>query len=158
MSECHQVGFFIFGDYFGHLPAASNAAHIPPGVPAVRAGTGFRRGYCRCPGKRNLYLILNLFCTNYWQVNANVLIYIYRKQVTANNRKEQPKMTIEELCDMIPNDHKIKIGWDGVMIDFDRFNLLQLDAFGDYEIERIFAVTNKMIELGIKAQPVKRNR
>lgn len=44
------------------------------------------------------------------------------------------------------------------MIDFDRFNLLQLDAFGDYEIERIFAVTNKMIELGIKAQPVKRNR
>lgn len=44
------------------------------------------------------------------------------------------------------------------MNDFDRFNLLQIDAFGDYEIDKIYAVSSNVIELGIKAQPVKRNR
>lgn len=67
-------------------------------------------------------------------------------------------MTIKELCNVISNDCKIKIGWDGMMNDFDRFNLLQIDAFGDYEIDKIYAVSNNVIELGIKAQPVKRNR
>lgn len=67
-------------------------------------------------------------------------------------------MTIKELCNVISNDCKIKIGWDGMMNDFDRFNLLQIDAFGDYEIDKIYAVSTNVIELGIKAQPVKRNR
>ena len=67
-------------------------------------------------------------------------------------------MTIKELCNVISNDCKIKIGWDGMMNDFDRFNLLQIDAFGDYEIDKIYAVSANVIELGIKAQPVKRNR
>lgn len=67
-------------------------------------------------------------------------------------------MTIKELCNVISNDCKIKIGWDGMMNDFDRFNLLQIDAFGDYEIDKIYVVSTNVIELGIKAQPVKRNR
>lgn len=67
-------------------------------------------------------------------------------------------MTIKELCNVISNDCKIKIGWDGMMNDFDRFNLLQIDAFGDYEIDKIYSVSSNVIELGIKAQPVKRNR
>ena len=67
-------------------------------------------------------------------------------------------MTIKELCNVISNNCEIKIGWDGMMNDFDRFNLLQIDAFGDYEIDKIYAVSNNVIELGIKAQPVKRNR
>ena len=66
-------------------------------------------------------------------------------------------MTIKELCELIPEDHQIKLAVGGNNFDFAHNDPFQLDAFGDYEIQTVFAVKENKLELEIKMHPVRRS-
>jgi len=64
-------------------------------------------------------------------------------------------MTIKELCKLIPEDHKTLLAINGNILPFGHSDPFQLDAFGAYEIQNIYAPVADTIEIEIKMQPVK---
>lgn len=67
-------------------------------------------------------------------------------------------MTIKELCNIVAEDHKVSLGYNGVSIPFLHTDPFQLNAYGDYEIQDIFSLGEKKLEINVKMQPVKRDR
>jgi len=66
-------------------------------------------------------------------------------------------MTVKELCNLIPEDHKTKLVLNGNGFNFPHKDPFQIDAFGNYEIQTIYAVDENKIEIEIKMQPVRAN-
>ena len=64
-------------------------------------------------------------------------------------------MTIKNLIELTPADQKIYIGWNGITQELDRGNALDIHAFGPYQIAKIYAIKEDMIEADLLAQPVK---
>ena len=64
-------------------------------------------------------------------------------------------MTIKQLHDLTPADHKIYIGWNGITRELDRINILEMNAYGVYSIASIYALGENKIEADLAAQPVK---
>ena len=64
-------------------------------------------------------------------------------------------MTIKQLHEITPADHKIYIGWNGITRELDRFDWLAMNAYGAYSIAGIYALAENKIEADLAAQPVK---
>ena len=64
-------------------------------------------------------------------------------------------MTIRQLNELAPADHKIYIEWSGLCRELDRHDTLELHAYGDYKIAKILAIEENKIEADLQAQPVK---
>ena len=64
-------------------------------------------------------------------------------------------MTIQTLHELTPADQKIYIGWNGITQELNRYNELDLHAFGSYQIAKIYAIKEDTIEADLLARPVK---
>ena len=64
-------------------------------------------------------------------------------------------MTIRQLHEITPADHKIYIGWNGTTRELDRLSGLEMSAYGSYSISSIYALAENKIEADLLAQPVK---
>lgn len=67
-------------------------------------------------------------------------------------------MTIKQLHEITPADHKIYIGWNGTTRELDRDSGLELSAYGAYSISSIYAMGENKIEADLAAQPVKEEK
>ena len=64
-------------------------------------------------------------------------------------------MTIKQLHEITPADHKIYIGWNGITQELERSNWLEMNAYGAYSIAKVYALGENKIEADLAAQPVK---
>lgn len=64
-------------------------------------------------------------------------------------------MTVKQLHEIAPTNQKIYIGWNGSIQELDRMNMLELHAYGNYQIAKILAIEENEIEADLQAQPVK---
>ena len=67
-------------------------------------------------------------------------------------------MTIKQLHEITPADHKIYIGWNGTTRELDRGSGLELSAYGAYSISSIYTMGENKIEADLAAQPVKEEK
>lgn len=64
-------------------------------------------------------------------------------------------MTIKQLHELTPADQKIYIGWNGITQELNRRNELDLHAYGLYQVARIYALKEDVLEADLLAKPVK---
>ena len=67
-------------------------------------------------------------------------------------------MTIKEISKLLPHDNETWIGLNGSRFRFDHIDSFQVDAFGDYEIESLFAIEENSMEIQVAMQPVRKSR
>lgn len=64
-------------------------------------------------------------------------------------------MTIKQLHELLPDDHKITMDENGCAIELWRNSPVALAAYGDFAIAAIRATGEHKVEISIKLQPVK---
>lgn len=63
-------------------------------------------------------------------------------------------MNVREAVKVLKRAKEIKIGWNGNAIDFDKDDLLMMDAYGGYTVDEI-AACEEVYEINIAMRPVK---
>ena len=64
-------------------------------------------------------------------------------------------MTVKELCNLIPEDNKVKFAISGNLYKFIHTDPFQIAIYGDYEIQAVYGNGEKEIEIELKMQLVK---
>ena len=64
-------------------------------------------------------------------------------------------MTIKQLHEITMANHKIFIGWNGMIQELDRNSALEMSAYGNFIISKICVLGEDKIEADLLAQPVK---
>lgn len=65
-------------------------------------------------------------------------------------------MNIREAANLLSNAKELYIAWDGSLIPFDPHSILEMEAFGDYKVHKIFqACEMNTFELYLEMQPIK---
>ena len=65
-------------------------------------------------------------------------------------------MNIREAANLLSNAKALYIAWDGTLIQFDPHSILEMEAFGDYKVHKIFqACEMNTFELYLEMQPIK---
>lgn len=68
-------------------------------------------------------------------------------------------MTVKEVCGILKAAKTIALGWNGASVEFEKGNLLMMDAYGNYVVDSIEAVGDAedgYYEVNIAMQPVKK--
>lgn len=66
-------------------------------------------------------------------------------------------MTIKQLHELLPSNHRISIDENGCAIELWRESPVSIAAYGDFVIAEIRAIKEANVEVSIKVQPVKEN-
>ena len=65
-------------------------------------------------------------------------------------------MNIREAANLLSNAKALYIAWDGTLIQFNPHSILEMEAFGDYKVHKIFqACEMNTFELYLEMHPVK---
>ena len=65
-------------------------------------------------------------------------------------------MNIREAANLLSNAKARYIAWDGTLIQFNPHSILEMEAFGDYKVHKIFqACEMNTFELELEMQPIK---
>ena len=65
-------------------------------------------------------------------------------------------MNVREAANLLSNSKQLYIAWDGSLIPFDPHSILEMEAFGDYKVHKIFqAFEMNTFELELEMQPIK---
>lgn len=65
-------------------------------------------------------------------------------------------MNIREAANLLSNAKALYIAWDGTLIQFNPHSILEMEAFGDYKVHKIFqACEMNTFELELEMQPIK---
>ena len=65
-------------------------------------------------------------------------------------------MNVREAANLLSNAKELYIAWDGCCIPFNPRSILEMDAFGDYKVHKIFqACEMNTFELELEMQPIK---
>ena len=65
-------------------------------------------------------------------------------------------MNIREAANLLSNAKELYIAWDGSLTRFDPHSILEMEAFGDYKVHKIFqACEMNTFELELEMQPIK---
>ena len=65
-------------------------------------------------------------------------------------------MNVREVANLLSNAKEIFIAWDGTLIQFNPHSILEMEAFGDYKVHKIFqACEMNTFELELEMQPIK---
>ena len=65
-------------------------------------------------------------------------------------------MNVREAANLLSNAKELYIAWDGSLTRFDPHSILEMDAFGDYKVHKIFqACEMNTFELYLEMHPVK---
>ena len=65
-------------------------------------------------------------------------------------------MNVREAADLLSNAKELVIAWDGTLIQFNPHSILEMEAFGDYKVHKIFqACEMNTFELELEMQPIK---
>lgn len=64
-------------------------------------------------------------------------------------------MTVKELCNLIPENHKTRLAINGNLYGFIHKDPFQITTYGDYEIQAVYANDENEIEIELKMQLVK---
>ena len=65
-------------------------------------------------------------------------------------------MNIREAANLLSNAKELYIAWDGSLTRFDPHSILEMEAFGDYKVHKIFqACEMNTFELYLEMHPVK---
>lgn len=65
-------------------------------------------------------------------------------------------MTVKETLAMLDHPEKVSISWFGDLVSFNFRNDIEVEAWGDYLVDRICAVEHDDFELVLSARPVKK--
>ena len=65
-------------------------------------------------------------------------------------------MNIREAANLLSNAKELYIAWDGTLIQFNPHSILEMEAFGDYKVHKIFqACEMNTFELELEMHPIK---
>ena len=65
-------------------------------------------------------------------------------------------MNVREAANLLSNAKALYIAWDGTLIQFNPHSILEMEAFGDYKVHKIFqACEMNTFELYLEMHPVK---
>ena len=65
-------------------------------------------------------------------------------------------MNVREAAKLLSNAKELYIAWDGTLIQFNAHSILEMEAFGDYKVHKIFqACEMNTFELYLEMQPIK---
>ena len=65
-------------------------------------------------------------------------------------------MNVREAANLLSNAKELYIAWDGTLIQFNPHSILEMEAFGDYKVHKIFqACEMNTFELYLEMQPIK---
>ena len=65
-------------------------------------------------------------------------------------------MNVREAAKLLSNAKELYIAWDGTLIQFNPHSILEMEAFGDYKVHKIFqACEMNTFELELEMQPIK---
>ena len=65
-------------------------------------------------------------------------------------------MNVREAANLLSNAKELYIAWDGTLIQFNPHSILEMEAFGDYKVHKIFqACEMNTFELYLEMHPVK---
>ena len=65
-------------------------------------------------------------------------------------------MNIREAANLLSNAKALYIAWDGTCFQFNPHSILEMEAFGDYKVHKIFqACEMNTFELELEMQPIK---
>ena len=65
-------------------------------------------------------------------------------------------MNVREAANLLSNAKELYIAWDGTLIQFNPHSILEMEAFGDYKVHKIFqACEMNTFELCLEMQPIK---
>ena len=51
-------------------------------------------------------------------------------------------MNVREAANLLSNAKELYIAWDGSLIPFDPHSILEMEAFGDYKVHKIFQASS----------------
>ena len=65
-------------------------------------------------------------------------------------------MNVREAANLLSNAKELYIAWDGSLTRFDPHSILEMEAFGDYKVHKIFqACEMNTFELYLEMQQIK---
>lgn len=65
-------------------------------------------------------------------------------------------MTVKEMLAMLADPNEVNLSWNGDRVYFNFRNKIEIDVWGDFMVNRVFAEKEGVFELVLAAQPVKK--
>ncbi len=65
-------------------------------------------------------------------------------------------MTVKEVLAMFDSPKEVSISWNGDLVYFNFRNKIEVAVWGDFMVEKIWAVKEGVFEIVLAAQPVKK--
>lgn len=65
-------------------------------------------------------------------------------------------MTVKEMLAMLADPNEVNLSWNGDRVYFNFRNKIEIDVWGDFMVNKVFAEKEGVFELVLAAQPVKK--
>lgn len=65
-------------------------------------------------------------------------------------------MTVKEMLSMLADPNEVNLSWNGDRVYFNFRNKIEIDVWGDFMVNKVFAEKEGVFELVLAAQPVKK--